>query len=148
MKQASRKPTTVGDILQYEYTEPLDLKINDLAEILHVHRNTVSALVNNNRKLTTDMAFRLAKAFDTSVDFWRNLQAAVDLWEVENDMRAQEELNRIVSVKDFIAQRDVGAKKSLNHLFVGRIRCFHRIRQISLLQHNLHSVISCLKPYW
>ena len=99
MKQASRKPTTVGDILQYEYLEPLDLKINDLAEILHVHRNTVSALVNNNRKLTTDMAFRLAKAFDTSVDFWRNLQAAVDLWEVENDMRAQEELNRIVSVK-------------------------------------------------
>ncbi|MCQ6310761.1 HigA family addiction module antidote protein [Citrobacter freundii] len=111
MKQASKKPTTVGDILQYEYLEPLDLKINDLAEILHVHRNTVSALVNNNRKLTTDMAFRLAKAFDTSVDFWRNLQAAVDLWEVENDMRAQEELNRIVSVKDFIAQRDVGAKK-------------------------------------
>ena len=93
MKQASRKPTTVGDILQYEYLEPLDLKINDLAEILHVHRNTVSALVNNNRKLTTDMAFRLAKAFDTSVDFWRNLQAAVDLWEVENDMRAQEEIS-------------------------------------------------------
>ncbi len=26
MKQATRKPTTVGDILQFEYTEPLDLK--------------------------------------------------------------------------------------------------------------------------
>lgn len=26
MKQASRKPTTVGDILQYEYLEPLDLE--------------------------------------------------------------------------------------------------------------------------
>lgn len=111
MKQATRKPTTVGDVLQYEYTEPLDLKINDLAEILHVHRNTVSALVNNNRKLTTDMAFRPAKAFDTSVDFWRNLQSAVDLWEVENDMRAQEELNRIMSVKDFVAQRNVATKK-------------------------------------
>ncbi|EZD68413.1 TPA: HigA family addiction module antitoxin, partial [Escherichia coli] len=69
MKQATRKPTTVGDILLYEYLEPLELKINELAEILHVHRNTVSALVNNNRKLTMDMAYRLAKAFDTSVDF-------------------------------------------------------------------------------
>ncbi|EBM3290963.1 addiction module antidote protein, HigA family, partial [Salmonella enterica subsp. enterica serovar Adelaide] len=86
MKQATRKPTTVGDILLYEYLEPLELKINELAEILHVHRNTVSALVNNNRKLTMDMAYRLAKAFDTSVDFWINLQTAVDLWEVENDM--------------------------------------------------------------
>ncbi|WP_219563935.1 HigA family addiction module antitoxin, partial [Salmonella enterica] len=66
MKQATRKPTTVGDILLYEYLEPLELKINELAEILHVHRNTVSALVNNNRKLTMDMAYRLAKAFDTS----------------------------------------------------------------------------------
>lgn len=80
MKQATRKPTTVGDILLYEYLEPLELKINELAEILHVHRNTVSALVNNNRKLTMDMAYRLAKAFDTSVDFWINLQTAVDLW--------------------------------------------------------------------
>ncbi|EFB2580288.1 TPA: HigA family addiction module antitoxin, partial [Escherichia coli] len=28
MKQATRKPTTPGDILLYEYLEPLDLKIN------------------------------------------------------------------------------------------------------------------------
>ncbi len=54
MKQATRKPTTPGDILLYEYLEPLDLKINELAELLHVHRNSVSALINNNRKLTAD----------------------------------------------------------------------------------------------
>lgn len=105
MKQATRKPTTVGDILLYEYLEPLNLKINELAEMLHVHRNSVSALVNNNRKLTTDMAFRLSKAFDTSVDFWLNIQAAVDLWEVENDTRSQEEFSRIMSVEEFLANR-------------------------------------------
>ncbi|WP_352410099.1 HigA family addiction module antitoxin [Mixta sp. BE291] len=106
MKQATRKPTTVGDVLQYEYLEPLNLKINDLAEMVNVHRNTVSALVNNNRKLTTDMAFRLAKAFDTTVDFWLNLQAAVNVWEVENDARTQEELNRICTAHDFLARRE------------------------------------------
>lgn len=111
MKQATRKPTTVGDILLYEYLEPLDLKINELADILHVHRNTVSALVNNNRKLTTDMAFRLAKAFGTTVDFWLNLQATVDLWEVENDTRAQEELSRIMTAAEFIAKRIAEGKK-------------------------------------
>ncbi|EGZ1402942.1 HigA family addiction module antidote protein [Escherichia coli] len=110
MKQATRKPTTVGDILLYEYLEPLELKINELAEILHVHRNTVSALVNNNRKLTMDMAYRLAKALDTSVDFWINLQTAVDLWEVENDMRVQEELSRINTAEKFISQRNLNKK--------------------------------------
>ncbi|WP_341514788.1 HigA family addiction module antitoxin (plasmid) [Escherichia coli] len=110
MKQATRKPTTVGDILLYEYLEPLELKINELAEILHVHRNTVSALVNNNRKLTMDMAYRLAKAFDTSVDFWINLQTAVNLWEVENDMRVQEELSRINTAEKFISQRNLNKK--------------------------------------
>ncbi len=110
MKQATRKPTTVGDILLYEYLEPLELKINELAEILHVHRNTVSALVNNNRMLTMDMAYRLAKAFDTSVDFWINLQTAVDLWEVENDMRVQEELSRINTAEKFISQRNLNKK--------------------------------------
>ncbi|HIB1012854.1 TPA: HigA family addiction module antitoxin [Escherichia coli] len=110
MKQATRKPTTVGDVLLYEYLEPLELKINELAEILHVHRNTVSALVNNNRKLTMDMAYRLAKAFDTSVDFWINLQTAVDLWEVENDMRVQEELSRINTAEKFISQRNLNKK--------------------------------------
>ena len=133
MKQATRKPTTPGDILLYEYLEPLDLKINELAELLHVHRNSVSALINNNRKLTTEMAFRLAKVFDTTVDFRLNLQAAVDLWEVENNMRTQEELGRIEqwlniwhAVKS-VQKRSRKAKTSL-HL-VGRIRRLRRIRQ-------------------
>lgn len=91
--------------------EPLALKINGLAELLHVHRNSVSALINNNRKLTTEMAFRLAKVFDTTVDFWLNLQAAVDLWEVENNMRTQEELGRIETVAEYLARREERAKK-------------------------------------
>ncbi len=105
MKQATRKPTTPGDILLYEYLEPLSLKINDLAEMLNVHRNSVSALLNNNRKLTPDMAFRLAMVFDTSVEFWLNLQNSVDIWEVENDARTQEEMSRVTSLERFLTQR-------------------------------------------
>lgn len=36
------------------YLEPTGLKINELSELLGVHRNTISALVNNNRKLSID----------------------------------------------------------------------------------------------
>lgn len=110
MNQATRKPTTPGDILLYEFLEPLNLKINDLAEMLQVHRNTVSALVNNNRKLTTDMAFRLAIVFNTSAEFWLNLQSAIDIWEIENNPRTQLELSRIITAEHFIAARKQQAK--------------------------------------
>ncbi len=70
-----------------------------------------NTLINNNRKLTTEMAFRLAKVFDTTVDFWLNLQAAVDLWEVENNMRTQEELGRIETVAEYLARREERTKK-------------------------------------
>ncbi|WP_371973115.1 HigA family addiction module antitoxin [Lelliottia nimipressuralis] len=105
LPQATRKPTTPGDVLQYEYLEPLDFKIADLADMLNVHRNTISALVNNNRKLTADMALRLARVFDTSIEFWLNLQQNVDIWEVQNNTRTQEELSRIKTVAEVLAKR-------------------------------------------
>ena len=112
IRQATRKPTTVGDVLLYEYLEPLGMKINDLAEALNVHRNSVSALVNNNRKLTTDMAFRLARVFDTHVEFWLNLQQNVDIWEVQNDARTQEELERITPVTR-VSEKNAGSKQDV-----------------------------------
>ena len=92
---AKRKPSTVGDILLEEYLIPLNLKIADLASMLNVHRNTVSAIVNNNSKLSLDMAMRLAKALNTSVEFWLNLQMMTDIWFLENDSRFQASLSNV-----------------------------------------------------
>lgn len=103
--QATRKPASVGDILLYEYLIPTGMKINELSELLGVHRNTISSLVNNNRKLSIDMAFKLAKAFDTSLQFWINLQQAIDIWEVNNDPRLQEEINKIMYYEDFLKEK-------------------------------------------
>lgn len=103
--QAMRKPASVGDVLLYEYLIPTGMKINELSELLGVHRNTISALVNNNRKLSIDMAFKLAKAFNTSKDYWLNLQQAVDVWEVRSDPRLQAEINNIMFYKDFLNKK-------------------------------------------
>lgn len=92
MLVAKRKPSTVGDILLEEYLIPLNLKIADLAAMLNVHRNTVSAIVNNNSKLSLDMAMRLSKALNTSAEFWLNLQMMTDIWFLENDSRFQASL--------------------------------------------------------
>lgn len=103
--KSTRKPTTPGDILLNEFLEPMHLKIADLAEMLNVHRNSVSALVNNSRKLTTDMAVRLARAFDTSIEFWLNLQLNVDVWEIQNDERMQAEHRQIVTAAEMLAKK-------------------------------------------
>lgn len=105
LTHSTRKPTTPGDILLNEFLEPLHLKIADLAEMLNVHRNSVSALVNNNRKLTPDMAYRLALAFDTTIEFWLNLQLNVDIWEIQNDERMQADYRQIVTAAEMLAKR-------------------------------------------
>jgi plasmid maintenance system antidote protein VapI len=64
--------------------------------------------VNNNRKLTADMAIRLAKAFDTTIEFWLNLQLNADIWEVQTNSRTQEELGRIKCVAEILAKKKSG----------------------------------------
>ncbi|XGI79884.1 HigA family addiction module antitoxin [Enterobacter hormaechei] len=69
-----RISTTPGEVLLHDYLKPLSLGISELAERINTDRTTASALVNNKIKLTVDLATRLANAFDTSMEFWLNLQ--------------------------------------------------------------------------
>lgn len=96
--RATRRPTPVGEILLEEFLIPLNIKINDLAAILDVHRNTASALVNNNSRLTLEMAVKLSKAFGTSPEFWLNLQNAVDIWELEHNSMFQRSLEKVKEI--------------------------------------------------
>ncbi|MEP8705035.1 HigA family addiction module antitoxin [Enterobacter roggenkampii] len=69
-----RISTTPGEVLLHDYLMPLNLDISGLAERINIDHITASALVNNKIKVTTDMALKLANAFDTSMEFWLNLQ--------------------------------------------------------------------------
>lgn len=99
----NRKPTSVGEILQEEFLEPLHLKINDLAQILDVHRNTASNIVNNSSRVTLEMAVKLSKAFNTTPEFWLNLQTRVDLWELEQNKRFQQSLANVKPAQNWQA---------------------------------------------
>ncbi|AUI65682.1 MULTISPECIES: HigA family addiction module antitoxin [Glaesserella] len=101
MKTTPRKPTSVGEILQEEFLSPLNLKITDLATILDVHRNTASAIVNNSTRITLEMAFKLAKAFSTTPEFWLNLQNNVDLWELNHNTTFQQSLAKVKVVSEW-----------------------------------------------
>lgn len=77
-------PPHVGEVLKEIYLDPLDLTLTDTAKALGVSRQALSELVNGKRSLSTEMAMRLSKAFNTSPEMWLNLQTQFDLWRLRN----------------------------------------------------------------
>ena len=84
MRSQERAPVHPGRILLKHYIEPLNIKIVDLADTLGVSRKAISAIVNEHKTVTSDMALRLSKAFGTTPELWLNLQRNYDLWQARN----------------------------------------------------------------
>lgn len=53
----------------------------EFASWLGVSRGTINKLLQERRPVTVDMAYRLARALETSLDVWLRLQQDVDIWE-------------------------------------------------------------------
>jgi addiction module HigA family antidote len=85
MKKIIRRPTHPGNIIKEDYLLPLSITIKDMAETLGVSRKTLSKIINERGAITPDMALRLSRAFDTTPDFWMNLQKNFDLWHAEKN---------------------------------------------------------------
>ena len=75
----NRIPTHPGVILLEEFLAPKGLAQTKLAEALGIPVQRINELVNGKRGVTPETAWLLAGAFDTSPEFWMNLQAQHDL---------------------------------------------------------------------
>ncbi|NCC02202.1 MAG: addiction module antidote protein, HigA family [Clostridia bacterium] len=84
MRNTKRRPVTVGEMLITEFLDPMDIKVEELASAMGVHRNTLSRIINNKGKLTAPIALKLAAALGNSPEFWLNIQHAGDIWDVRN----------------------------------------------------------------
>jgi len=81
MLPKNRRPTHPGEIIRYEFLEPLKMTQQQLADAIGVTRVRVNELILGKRAITPDSAFRLAKFFDTTPEFWIGLQNNVDMWD-------------------------------------------------------------------
>jgi antitoxin HigA-1 len=72
-------PIHPGEILREEFLHPLSLKAYSLAKALHIPRTRIERLVAEKSPVTPDTALRLAKFFDTTPQFWMNMQTSFDL---------------------------------------------------------------------
>ncbi|QQR54481.1 HigA family addiction module antidote protein [Candidatus Peregrinibacteria bacterium] len=76
-----------GEILKEEFLEPFGLTMYRLAMDIDVPPIRVSQIIHGKRAITPDTALRLAKYFQTSPEFWLNLQSHYDLENVEFELR-------------------------------------------------------------
>jgi len=81
MLPRNRRPTSPGEILRHEFLEPLGLSQKELAEALGITRVRLSEIIRGKRAITPDTAFRLARFFDTTPEFWLGLQTDLSLWD-------------------------------------------------------------------
>jgi addiction module HigA family antidote len=84
------KPVHPGEILREEFMGPLGLSMNRLALDLRVPVTRIAEIFHERRGITPDTALRLARYFNTTPQFWMNLQAAYDL-----DVAQDKQLARI-----------------------------------------------------
>ena len=80
-------PSHPGDFIRTEVLEDLGLSVTRAAQILGVRRATLSDLLNGHASLSPEMALRIEKAFQVSMDLLLRIQA----WYDAARMRARED---------------------------------------------------------
>ena len=75
------RPVHPGEILLEEFMKPADppINANTLAKALEVPANRITAIIKGQRGITGDTAVRLAAFFNTTAEFWMNLQKTYEL---------------------------------------------------------------------
>lgn len=94
LKIPAHKPTSVGEMLNEEFLQPLSITQGQLADAMGVGRKTVNELCVNRRGVTAETAFLLAKVLGTTPEFWLNLQYINDVWVAKHNEILAEKLNK------------------------------------------------------
>jgi addiction module HigA family antidote len=88
MLPKNRPPTHPGEVLLHEFLEPKGISQSALAEKLEIPVQRVNTLINGKRGMTPETALLLARFFETTPEFWMNLQTKHDLWRAQRAMKS------------------------------------------------------------
>lgn len=70
---------TMGEILQEEFMEPLNISAYKLAQEIHVPVSRIQDILHGRRKITADTSLRLAKFFGVSDKYFLDMQNDIDI---------------------------------------------------------------------
>ena len=80
MLPENREPTHPGEILLEEFLVPKKMSQVDLARQMKVPVQRINTLISGKRSVSPETAILLSGVFDTTPDFWMNLQTQYDLY--------------------------------------------------------------------
>jgi antitoxin HigA-1 len=89
-------PIHPGEILWFDFMEPLKLSQNALARALGVPPRRINEIVHGKRAVTVDTALRLSRYFGTSVEVWLGLQLDYEL-DLAEDTQLTDRIDREVT---------------------------------------------------
>ena len=84
MENKTIKPTHPGELIREDLLPETGMSQTRLARVMGISRRTVSEIVNERRRVTPDIAFRLARVFNSTPEMWLNMQQSLDLLEARS----------------------------------------------------------------
>ena len=78
-----------GEILYYEFLEPLEITVYRISKDLNVPQTRISEIIKGNRRITADTALRLSRYFGNSAKFWLGIQDDFDIEEGNKDKESE-----------------------------------------------------------
>jgi len=75
-------PLHPGEIVKDALIDGARLSVTKAANKLEISRTALSRLLNGHAGISPEMAVRLSKLLNTSIEMWINLQAQYDTWRI------------------------------------------------------------------
>lgn len=86
---------SVGEILKEEFLEPYNLSVEEFASKIRITVNLANKILNGEEPINLNLAARLGKLFNTTGDYWMNLQMIGEYRQLLRDPDFQEVMDSI-----------------------------------------------------
>ena len=90
---------TVGEILKEEYLAAYNLSVEEFASKIRITVNLANKILNGEEPINLNLAARLGKLFNTTGDYWMNLQMLGEYRQLLQDSDFQEVMDSIEPLK-------------------------------------------------
>ena len=91
-----------GEILFTEFMEPSGISQTKLAGDLDIPQSRIADILKGRRGISVDTAMRLSVYFDTTINFWLNLQNDFDIEKAERSGEFEVIMSRIRQKPDVV----------------------------------------------
>ena len=99
-KQAEQlRHSTVGELLKEYFLDEMEITQYRLAEECKLPRNCIAGIVKGTRRITTDIAIRLAAFYGNSPEFWINGQVRDDIRKAQSNGTFEQIMSEIKPLK-------------------------------------------------